>query len=165
MNETPSSSHGTLFDSNGVHLNFHSTTFRNLSSCAFAARAAGTNAVSFDSDSFDIAMDNCASRTMTFCKEDFITPIKEADVLSITGAGGNVMVQGMGGIEYHIVDDTGTEHSILIQNALYVPAIPFRLMAVNQYAKQIEGHSGSEGTGFFFVWVAFKIQMARTKTL
>ena len=148
-----SSSHGTLFDSNGTHLNFHSATFRNLSSCAFAARAAGSDAISFDADSFDIAMDNCASKTMTFCKEDFITPIGEADVHSITGAGGNAMVKGMGDVEYFVVDDDGVGHSIIIKDALYVPDVPFRLMAVNQFAKQVEGREGSEGTGIFsFGW-------------
>ena len=57
--------------------------------------------------------------------------------------------EGMGDIEYLVTDDDGVQHSLLIKDSLYVPAMPFRLLAVNQLAKQIEGRPGSEGTGFF----------------
>ena len=151
----PSSSRSTnsIFLPDGITLNPHSNGFDSLMSCAFAARAAATDGIPFDVDSFDIGMDNCASRTMTFCKTDFITPLKSSDISHITGTGGSVKVEGMGDVEYFVTDDDGVNHSLVIKDALYVPAMPFRLMAVNQYAKQIEGKPGSEGTGIFsFGW-------------
>ena len=82
-----------------VTLQTHSKCFNDLISCAFVARAAGTDCIPFDVDSFDVGMDNCASRAMSFCKSDFITPLKTPDVTCITGAGGSVKVEGMGDIQ------------------------------------------------------------------
>ena len=130
-------------------MNFNSPTFSRLQSCAFAARMAGTDAISFDSDSFDIAMDNCASRTMTFNQADFITPLRTPDVSSIIGAGCSAPVQGMDDVSYLVTDDNGVQHEMIVKDAYYVPSVPFRLLAVNQYAKQIEANPGSEGTGIF----------------
>ena len=127
--------------------------YNRLIAYAFAARASGTDGISFDSDSFDIAMDNCASHTMTFCASDFITPIIPADISYITGAGGSVPIQGMGDVEYFVTDGDGTNHLITIKNALFVPGLPFRLLAISQLAKQIEKVENSEGTGIFsFGW-------------
>lgn len=142
-----------IFHADGKTIDLQSSTYHHLKTYAFAARAAGTDTVPFDVDSFDIAMDNCASRTMTFCPSDFITPIVDADVKSVTGAGGGVSVQGMGDVQYSVVDDDGMYHSLVIKDTLYVPSVPFRLLSANQLAKQIEKVPGSEGTGIFsFGW-------------
>lgn len=59
----------------------------------------------------------------------------------------------MGDIQYFVIDDKGDRHSLIIKGALYVPSVPFRLVAVNQLAQQMEGTPMSEGTGIFsFGW-------------
>ena len=153
LSRSPTSKRYTIFRDDGITLHTSPGDFSKLYSCAFAARASGTDAVAFDVDSFDVAMDNCASRTMTFCKEDFISEIVPPDINHITGAGGAVAVKGMGDVEYFVTDDKGARHSLIIRDALYVPSVPFRLIAINQYAQQLEGTPMSEGTGIFsFGW-------------
>ena len=155
----------SIFLSDGITIKNTSKCFNDLTICAFLGRVAGTDSIPFDVDSFDIGMDNCASRTMSFCKSDFITPLQPPDVTHITGAGVSVKVESMGDIEYFVTDGNGVQHSLIIKNSLYVPAMPFRLMAVNQFAKQVEGVVGSEGTGIFFFWMAFEIQVEATTIL
>ena len=125
----------SIFQQDGITLNNTSSTFDKLLSYALTARIAGTDAISFDSDSFDIAMGNCASRTMTFNRSDFISPIKQSQIQHITGAGGSVPVKGVGDVEYFVTDDNGDRHSLIVSDALYVPGLPFRLLAVNQLSK------------------------------
>ena len=150
--DKPASRKYTIFHKDGITINSTSSTYKKLSTYAFAAksaRASGTDAVPFDVDSFDIAMDNCASRTMTFCRDDFISDLRPAGVSTVLGTGGSSSILGMGDVEYLVTDYDGIQHSLLIKDALYVTSVPFRLLAVNQLSKQIENVPGSEGTGIF----------------
>ena len=109
--------------------------------------------IPFDTDSIFLAMDTCASVTMTFAKDDFLSPLEPPSIHHIQGAGGLVEVKGVGTIKYVIQDDEGVNHDLIIKNALYVPTLPFRLFSINQFSQQNEPSQFSEGTGIFsFGW-------------
>lgn len=94
-------------------------------------------------------MDNCASYSMTFSKKDFISEIRPPTISNIQGAGGLCKVHGSGTIKYIVEDDNNIPHELIVENALFVPDIPFRLFAVNQFSQQKENTQYSEGTGIY----------------
>lgn len=91
----------------------------------------------FDTDSFDIGVDNHASRCMSNDRKHFvgnITPLKGHKVKGI----GNKMLQvkGVGTISWKIEDDQGMVHKIHIKGSLYVPDLPICLWSPQHWAKQ-----------------------------
>ena len=93
----------------------------------------------FDSDSFEISVDNCASRCMTNQIDHFITPPEPLRVQQQTVQGINkdipLEVKGEGTIQWKIEDDNGQVHSHQIRKALYVPALPFCLLSPQHWAQ------------------------------
>ena len=68
--------------------------------------------IPFDTDSIFLAMNTCASVTMTFAKDDFISPLEPPSIHHIQGAGGLVEVKEVGTIKYVIQDDEGINTSL-----------------------------------------------------
>jgi hypothetical protein len=92
----------------------------------------------FDSDSFTIHVDNCASRCMTNCINHFISPPNQpAFNTKVKGIKSNTSleVKGEGTIKWRIADDDGRVHSHIIHNALYVPDIPAYLLSPQHWAQ------------------------------
>jgi GAG-pre-integrase domain len=87
----------------------------------------------FDSDSFLIALDNCASRCMMNDESDFIdTPIiVHADVLGI----GKVSAAKMGTLKWSIEDDEGKVHDFLLPESYFIPDLPIRLLSPQHWAQ------------------------------
>jgi len=84
---------------------------------AFGTQDDSIHMVKFDTDSMDLAMDNCATTTMTFFKNYFVTLLKPPVQMNIVGAGGTAKVLGVGDVKYKITDDDGVDHNLLIKDA------------------------------------------------
>lgn len=97
--------------------------------------------LSFDSDSFTIYVDNCASRCMTNDSSHFISPLKPTDRskrVKVKGISNFLNVEGEGTIRWRWEDDQGRVHQHIIRGALYVPNLPFCLLSPQHWAKQAD---------------------------
>ena len=100
-----------------------------------AAHGAGDGTSSFDSDSVELHVDNCASRCLTNNIGDFVRP---PTLVSgrVNGIGGNkVLVVAVGTIKWTFDDDSGKSHTFLIPGSLYVPSSPARLFSPQHWAQ------------------------------
>ena len=93
------------------------------------------NKISFDSDSFEIGVDNRCSYTMTNNPNDFVGPIKPCEKSYVRGIKGLVKVNGIGTIQWLITDDDGNTHEISIKNSLLVKLIGGRLLSPQHWAQ------------------------------
>jgi hypothetical protein len=74
--------------------------------------------VHFDSDSYDILVDNCCSKSITNCLDDFITPPKPSNLL-IKGFNGATATTREGTVQWHLQDDGGKVHKLTLPNTYY----------------------------------------------
>ena len=78
----------------------------------------------YDSDFFQIGIDNHTSRTITNQADNFIPDITPTKNMYRRGVGGNLKVHREGTLIWKINDDRGRTHELTIKNALYVPNLP-----------------------------------------
>ena len=91
--------------------------------------------VDFDTYFFDVLADNCANRTITPHKEDFI----EFRELSSSVSGiGNARILGIGTVRWVAKADDGSELEIIDRRAMYVPDVEYRILSVAEWGKQRE---------------------------
>ena len=88
-----------------------------------------------DSDSFEIGIDNHASKCIEKDENNFITQITPTSNTILRGAGGNLKVRGFGTVRWKITDDKGQEHNITIKGCLYVPDIYACLLSPQHWAQ------------------------------
>jgi hypothetical protein len=96
----------------------------------------------FGTDSFQIKVDNCASRTMSFQKSDFIpgTLMKVRDKV-VRGFGNTISrITHVGTIKWKIYDDDGRIHDIIIPNSYYVPTGKSRLLSPQHWSQKVNDH-------------------------
>jgi hypothetical protein len=67
--------------------------------------------LAFDSDSFDILVDNCSSQSITNNLTDYIEPLSDSD-MKIRGFNGATTTTKVGTVAWTILDDTGQAHTI-----------------------------------------------------
>ena len=98
--------------------------------------------ICYDSDSFKVAVDNCASVTMTHCKEDLlpdtITPVHN---VRVRGVGGYVPITHKGTVNWRFEDDNGRVHEFLIPNCYLVPHLPQRILSPQHWAQGLSDHA------------------------
>ena len=87
-----------------------------------------TNYLHFDTDSFQIGIDNHSSRCISPNPRDFIGPIQPSNNV-LNGIAGSLKVQGIGTIIWKIRDDNGKIHEIKIKECLYIPQAKTRLFS------------------------------------
>ena len=95
----------------------------------------------FDSDSFEIGVDNHASRCISNNINHFITEISPTPNAKLRGTGGTIPVLGEGTIKWNIADDNGKAHDIIIRNCLYVPDAPTCLLSPQHWSQQSNDNS------------------------
>jgi hypothetical protein len=88
----------------------------------------------FDSDSFQIKIDNCASKCITNCIEDFVAP-PDPISLNILGVGGNIPCTHIGTVKWVIEDDQGHNHSFNIPGTIFAPQAPHRLLSPQHWSQ------------------------------
>jgi GAG-pre-integrase domain len=117
------------------HPNADTISFQSLSSHR-------KQAMGFDTDSVPIKIDNCCTRTMSFCKRDFISgTMKPVRNLTVRGYGGtSTIITHKGTIEWKIQDDEGTTQTLTIPNSYYVPTSSNRLLSPQHMAQQMNDH-------------------------
>jgi hypothetical protein len=99
--------------------------------------------VTFDSDSFLIHVDNCASRSISNDKSHFesIRPLDPSDNDRIYGPSGEAApIKGKGTIKWRIEDDDGVIHTIKLKNSLYVPAFTHCLLCPQHWSQVSDDH-------------------------
>ena len=103
-------------------------------------------AVSFDTDSKTIVLDNSATCHICNNKSSFtsdITPIENADHLSVSTAGGKVSPSGHGSVKWSWLDDEGNRHTNTIDEVLFFPESPVNILGVTKYAHQLQDAEGT----------------------
>jgi hypothetical protein len=91
----------------------------------------------FDTDSFPIGVDNCATFCLTDQRSDFVGPVKRANT-QVNGIGGHQKGKWIRTVQWPVVDNTGQRHELLIPNTIPVPlgSIPFRLLSPQHFGQE-----------------------------
>jgi hypothetical protein len=91
----------------------------------------------YDSDSYNIGIDNHASYCLTNNLKDFEgTPVSTK--VRIKGIKGHLATRLKGTIKWHLLDDDGVEHELLIPNSYYAPDLPVRLLSPQHLAQVLK---------------------------
>jgi hypothetical protein len=92
-----------------------------------------------DSDSVEIKMDNCCSRTLSGRKNDFVkgslTKVHNLSVEGYSTLEENEEVAHEGTIKWTVLDDKGNKCDLLIPKSLYVPTNTNRLLSPQHLAQ------------------------------
>jgi len=88
----------------------------------------------FTPDQFPIIIDTGASITISPYPTDFTSPIRPVQDVEIKGIAAGLKVLGIGDITFNFFDDSGTLHSVLLKDSLYVPQCSSRLLCPRQLA-------------------------------
>ena len=93
----------------------------------------------FDTDAYDIGIDNRCSGCISHKIEDFVGPMIDSKK-SIKGFGGSRTTNvKTGTIKWSWLDDNGKSHDFKIPNSLYVPSGSVRLLSPQHWAMEING--------------------------
>ena len=76
------------------------------------------NRLVFDSDSYDILIDNCCSHTLTNDLKDYIEPPIKSKV-KIRGYNGSTNSTRVGTVKWKIKDDNGKVHNFILPNTFF----------------------------------------------
>jgi hypothetical protein len=83
---------------------------------------------SYDSDSFVIAVDNCASKCITNSMTDFIEQPRKVKV-KIKGVAADSAATFVGAVKWKIEDDNGKLHTFYLPDTFYHGQAPYRLLS------------------------------------
>ena len=101
----------------------------------------------FDSDAQTLMLDDGASACITNDKDDFIGPPKRVDK-KVKGIKGHANATHRGTIKWHLEDDQGLVHVMIICGAYLIPDAPTRILSPQHLAQQADDHyPREEGTG------------------
>jgi len=97
--------------------------------------------VHFDTDSYPVRIDNCASFSISPYTTDFITTLKPEPSLKVQGIGGLVEDVMTGTIQWEIEDDEGAVHTITLPGSLYIKDSPSRILSPQHWSKVAKDES------------------------
>ena len=101
----------------------------------------------FDSDAQVLMLDDGASACITNDKQDFIEPPKRVD-RKVKGIKGHANATHKGTIKWHLEDDQGLVHVMIICGAYLIPDAATRILSPQHLAQQADDHyPREEGTG------------------
>ena len=101
----------------------------------------------FDSDSRALMLDDGASACITNDKSDFIEPPTKVN-RKVRGIKGHAKATYRGTIKWHVEDDTGLVHVMIIRGAYLSPEAATRILSPQHLAQQADDHyPKEEGTG------------------
>ena len=90
--------------------------------------------VHFDSDSYDIFVDNCCSKSITNCLDDFLEPPRPSNLL-IKGFNGATATTKVGTVQWPLQDDEGRVHKITLPHTYYSKHAEHRLLSPQHWAQ------------------------------
>ena len=106
-----------------------------------------TSQGTFDSNAQALMLDDRASACITNDKEDFIEPPKQVD-RKVKGIKGHANATHKGTVKWHIEEDQGLVHVMVICGAYLIPDVPTWILSPQHLAQQVEDHYPmEEGTG------------------
>jgi len=82
----------------------------------------------FDTNSFDILIDNCCSHTLTNDINDYIEPPVKSSV-RVRGYNGSTNSTMVGTVKWKMKDDNGKVHNFILQNTSYSTSVETRLLS------------------------------------
>ena len=101
----------------------------------------------FDSDSRSLMLDDGASACITNDKGDFIEPPTKVN-RKVRGIKGHAKATHRGTVKWHVEDDTGLVHVMMIRGAYLISEAPTRILSPQHLAQQASDHyPKEEGTG------------------
>jgi len=101
------------------------------------AYQARTNDHSYDSDSYNIGIDDHASYCLTNSKDDFIdTPVDTK--IMVKGIKGYLNSALKGTIKWSIEDDDGVVHDLIIPGSYFIEELPVRLLSPQHLAQALK---------------------------
>jgi hypothetical protein len=104
--------------------------------CLAASAFEGTTA--FDSDSKQVAIDNCSSRSLTTSRKDFVPGTIRKCNVTVSGAGGHIKCKIKGTVCWTFEDDQGRPHDFLLPNTPMCEGLPHRLLSPQHWAQEVE---------------------------
>jgi hypothetical protein len=90
--------------------------------------------LTFDSDSYQIMVDNGASYSISNNIDDFIEPPTKIGP-KIKGFAGSLTTSLIGTVQWYITDDDGRTHSIILPNTNFVPTADIRMLSPQHWAQ------------------------------
>jgi hypothetical protein len=90
--------------------------------------------LNFDTDSYDILIDNCCSHTLTNDIKDYIEPPIKSEV-RVRGYNGSTDSTMVGTVKWKIKDDNGKVHNFILPNTYYSPSVETRLLSPQHWAQ------------------------------
>jgi hypothetical protein len=90
--------------------------------------------VEFDTNSFDILIDNCCSHTLTNDINDYIGPPVKSSV-RVRGYNGSTNLTMVGTVKWKIKDDKGKVHNFILPNTYYSSSVETRLLSPQHWAQ------------------------------
>ena len=102
----------------------------------------------YDSDSYIIAVDNGSSYCITNDKNDFVGTPMEVNV-KVLGVVGVATSRLKGTVRWHIEDDLGVSHELLIPNSYYHPHSPYKLLSPQHWAQEAGDQRGMWNATYF----------------
>ena len=101
----------------------------------------------FDSDSRALMLNDGASACITNDKEDFVEPPKHVD-RKVKGTKGHAKATHQGTIKWHLEDNNGLVHVMVIKGAYFIPEAATRILSPQHLTQQADDHYPyKEGTG------------------
>ena len=92
-------------------------------------------------------LDDGASACITNCMDDFIESPKRVD-WKVKGIKGHANTTHRGTLKWHVEDDTGLVHVMVIRGAYFIPDAATRILSPQHLAQQADDHyPREEGTG------------------
>jgi hypothetical protein len=88
----------------------------------------------FDTDSYEILIDNCCSHSLTNDINDFIEPPIKSKV-RIRGYNGQTTSTKVGTVKWKIQDDNGKIHNFILPDTYYSPTVETRLLSPQHWAQ------------------------------
>lgn len=84
------------------------------------------------SDMLPLIMDTGASISICQFKNNFTTPIRPVQNITIKGIAAGLQVAGVRDLSYDFINDSGIQQTLLLKDCLYVPQSPVRLNCPHQ---------------------------------
>ena len=97
----------------------------------------------FDFDSQALMLDDGASACITNNKDDFIEPPKRVDC-KVRGINSHAKATHHGTVKWHIEDNNGLVHVMVIKGAYLVPEAATRILSPQHLAEQADDHYPKE---------------------
>jgi hypothetical protein len=104
--------------------------------CMAASGIADTMA--FDSDSKQVAIENCSSRSLTTSRRDFVPGTIQKCNVAVSGLGGQIKCKIKGTVCWTFDDDQGRPHDFLLPTTPMCEALPHRLLSPQHWAQEVE---------------------------